>query len=102
LDLTLWIDQSLVLIAEDTMTAVFDYDPMVADIERLATECHYETQERLITRIVIHCAAYVAVESIEIVLRKSPMQNGSGSLGVRTCVDAQKLQQLRDANCARG
>jgi dihydroneopterin aldolase len=51
LDLTLWIDSKLVLIAEDVMKNVFDYDPLVIEINRLASDGHYETQERLMTRI---------------------------------------------------
>ena len=36
LDLTLWIDPKLVFILEDLMENVFDYDPLVIEIERLA------------------------------------------------------------------
>ena len=58
LDLTLWIDSSLLLIAEDNMSNVFDYDPLILEVTRLAKECHYETQERLITRIIEACTHY--------------------------------------------
>jgi len=44
LDLTLWIDPGLVLIAQDGMAHVFDYDPLVIEIERLAADGLYETQ----------------------------------------------------------
>ena len=57
LDLTLWIDSDLVLIPEDGMAHVFDYDPLVTEIERLAADGLYDTQERLMTRIVQACAA---------------------------------------------
>jgi dihydroneopterin aldolase len=43
LDLTLQISSISVLIAEDRMALVFDYDPLVAEISRLAHECRYET-----------------------------------------------------------
>jgi dihydroneopterin aldolase len=56
LDLTLWLSPALVLIAQDGMSHVFDYDPLVAEIDRLAGDGHYETQERIITRIVHACA----------------------------------------------
>ncbi len=59
LELTLWIDASLVLIEKDEMAHVFDYDPLVLEIDRLAGDCHYETQERLISRIAQACAAYL-------------------------------------------
>ena len=95
LDLTLWLSPALVLIEHDGMAHVFDYDPLVADIDRLAADGHYETQERLITRIVHACAAYPAIEALDIGLRKSPVRQGSGSLGVRLSVDAETLSALR-------
>jgi dihydroneopterin aldolase len=52
LDLTLTIAPDLVLIAQDSMAHVFDYDPLIHQINVLARACHYETQERLMTRIV--------------------------------------------------
>jgi dihydroneopterin aldolase len=95
LDLTLWLSPALVLIEQDGMAHVFDYDPLMADIDRLAADGHYETQERLITRIVHACAIYPAIEALEIGLRKSPVRQGSGSLGVRLSVDAKTLSALR-------
>jgi dihydroneopterin aldolase len=97
LDLTLWIDPKLVFISEDLMENVFDYDPLVIEIERLAGDGHYETQERLMTRIVQACAKYPEIESLEISLRKSPVSQGTGSLGVRLLVDQTTLDQLRTA-----
>ena len=98
LDLTLWIDASLVLIKEDGMAYVFDYDPLVLEIDRLAGDCHYETQERLISRIAQACAAYSEIVSMELGLRKSPVHNGSGSLGIKLHLDATALNQLRASN----
>jgi len=95
LDLTLWIDSSLVLIAEDQMSHVFDYDPLVVEIMQLAGDGHYETQERLMTRIVGACAHYSQIQALEISLRKSPVNNGSGSLGVRLSIDQMTLSKLR-------
>lgn len=95
LDLTLWLAPALVLIEHDGMAHVFDYDSLVADIDRLAADGHYETQERLITRIVHACAAYPAIEALDIGLRKSPVRQGSGSLGVRVSVDEKTLSALR-------
>ena len=96
LDLTLWIDPDLVLIGQDGMAHVFDYDPLVIEIERLAADGLYETQERLMTRIVQACAAYPAIEALEMALRKFPVRAGSGSLGVRLMVDGAQLQRMRD------
>ncbi len=98
LDLTLWIDPDLVLIAQDGMAHVFDYDPLVIEIERLAADGLYETQERLMTRIVQACAAYPVIEALEIALRKFPVRAGSGSLGVHLAVDGVQLQSMRDAS----
>ena len=95
LDLTLWIDSSLVLIAEDDMSHVFDYDPLVAEITRLAADGHYETQERLMSRIIEACAQYVQIQELEISLRKSPVNNDSGSLGVKLSLDQITLSKLR-------
>lgn len=96
LDLTLWISPALVLIPEDGMSHVFDYDPLVLEIERLAADGHYETQERLMTRIAEACARCVEVEAVEVALRKSPVRNGSGSLGVRVHVGQDRLRQMRE------
>ena len=95
LDLTLWIDSKLVFISEDVMEIVFDYDPLVIEIDRLAGDGHYETQERLITRIVHACAQYPEIESLQINLRKAPVHAGSGSLGVRLSVNKTTLDDLR-------
>lgn len=95
LDLTLWIDPDLVLIPEDGMAHVLDYDPLVIEIERLAADGLYATQERLMTRIVQACAAYPAIEALEMALRKFPVRAGSGSLGVRLNVGGAQLQRMR-------
>jgi dihydroneopterin aldolase len=95
LDLTLWLAPALVLIAQDGMAHVFDYDPLVVEIDRLAADGHYDTQERLVTRIVHACAACSEIEAVDIALRKSPVRQGSGSLGVRVSVDAHTLNSLR-------
>ena len=95
LDLTLWIDAQLVLVSQDLMENVFDYDPLVIEIDRLAADCHYETQERLITRIVEACAKYSEIKAMDISLRKSPVRAESGSLGVRLSVDSSTLNTFR-------
>lgn len=95
LDCTLWIDSKLVLISEDLMASVFDYDPLVNEIDQLARDGQYETQERLMTRIVEACAKYLEIESIEIGLKKLPVRSETGSLGVRLSVDSAMLNSLR-------
>jgi dihydroneopterin aldolase len=95
LDLTLGIAVHQCFIAHDGMDHVFGYDPLIVEIDRLAADGHYETQERLVTRIAIACAAYPAIQRIEICLRKRPVRRGGGSLGVRLILDAQATDALR-------
>ncbi len=95
LDLTLWIAPDLVLIDQDGMAHVFDYDPLVAEIEALAQDGLYATQERLMTRIAQACARHPAVQALDIALRKAPVRPTGGTLGVRLALDAQQLKALR-------
>ncbi|MCX7216451.1 MAG: dihydroneopterin aldolase [Burkholderiales bacterium] len=95
LDLTLGISVNQVVIAQDGMEHVFDYDPLVTEIDRLAEDVHYDTQERLITRIASACAAYPAIQFMEICLKKSPVRSGTGSLGVRLKLDEAAITALR-------
>ncbi len=95
LDLTLGISVDRVVISQDGMAHVFDYDPLITEIDRLAADGHYETQERLMTRIASACAAYPAIQWIEICLKKLPVRTGSGSLGVRLTLDETATEALR-------
>ncbi len=95
LDLTLWIDPALVLVAGDGMAHVFDYDPLVSEFDRLARDGHYSTQEWLMTRIARACAAQAPIHALDISLRKHPVRAGSGALGVSLHLDAQALAGLR-------
>lgn len=95
LDLTLWINSHLVLINQDSMDLVFDYDPLVAEIEKLAKAQLYETQEILISLIAKACATYPQIEAAEIALRKSPVLAGTGTLGIRIYLDLETLNSLR-------
>jgi len=97
LNLTLWISTQLILISEDLMTQVFDYDPLVLEIDRLAADGHYETQERLVTRIVEACARYSEIKSLEISLRKTPVLESSGLLGVKLHLDESSMSTIRTA-----
>ena len=95
LDLRLGISVHQVVISQDDMANVFDYDPLVMEIERLAASGHYETQERLITLIATACAAYPAIQRIEITLKKSPVRMGGGSLGIGLSLDEIATNVLR-------
>ena len=95
LDLKLTIDPKLVLIDTDGMDRVFDYDPLIAEINRLANDGHCHTQERLMTRIVAACAVYEAIEAVELCLSKRPVLRDSGKLGVRLFVETEGLAEVR-------
>ena len=98
LDLALLIDPKLVLIDEDEMDRVFDYDPLILEIQRKAEEMRYESQERFITRIVDECVRYREIKSIEVFLRKTPILGLSGELGVRLEVEEPDVINLRNGS----
>jgi len=94
LDMSLQISTDLVLIENDGMEFVFDYDPLITTIESLARERHYHTQEYLLTRIVEACAKYTEIEGVALNLRKTPVLN-DGALGVEISVDKEYLEMAR-------
>ena len=95
IDLTLEIEPSLVLIDKDQMDKVFDYDPLISKIQNLTGGRRYETQERFITLVVEECAKFREIESVQILLRKSPVSRSSGELGVRLQINEPDLKKLR-------
>ena len=95
LDLKLSIDPELMLIETDGMMHVFDYDPLMAEINRLARDRHYETQERLLTRIVNACADQPQVTAVEVYLRKTPVTSKGGTLGICLKIDSEHLAHIR-------
>jgi dihydroneopterin aldolase len=95
LNLTFSIDPSLVMIERDGMKHVFDYDPLVAEIDRLARDGPYDTQEWLISRIAGACAAYTEITCLVIGLHKHPVRDGSGALGVCLELNTNDLADLR-------
>jgi dihydroneopterin aldolase len=99
LDLTLAVDPKLVLITEDGMNHVFDYDPLLEQIHRISQDHHYETQEMLASHILRCCATFEQIDRVEIHLKKF-RPNGlastvSGSIGVRLIVSGNDLVNLR-------
>ena len=100
LDLDLTISPDLVQVASDDMANVFDYDPLIAQIAGIARSQKFETQEYLMTLIVEACAAYSQIDSIQISLRKRPVLDGTGSLGVRLTLEAKDLAELRSSATA--
>jgi len=100
LDMVLTIDPALVLIDQDKMDRVFDYDPLIRDIDALARDGHYHTQERLMTRIVHAAARYPEITEISVSLSKTPVLGESGHLGVTLDVDAEDFAKLRQQKAA--
>ncbi|NQX94689.1 MAG: dihydroneopterin aldolase [Erythrobacter sp.] len=99
LDMTLTIDPALVLVPRDKMSYVFDYDPLIMEIDRLARDGHYETQEWLMTRIAKACATYGVIEALQLKLYKRTVLlddhgRGSGTLGVTLSLDRAELDAL--------
>ncbi|MGC6390969.1 MAG: dihydroneopterin aldolase [Alphaproteobacteria bacterium] len=82
LDLTLSLSPRQLLIDEDSMAHVFDYDPLVTKIKELASQQHYMTQEYLLFRIVRCCFDEDDIKGVNAWLRKFPVDT-TGQLGVR-------------------
>ncbi|TVQ47144.1 MAG: dihydroneopterin aldolase [Gammaproteobacteria bacterium] len=97
LDLTLTLAPEWVQVLADDMALVFDYDPLIARIDQLARDQHYETQEYLMSRIVAACADYPQITGVDISLRKGPVLQGTGSLGVRLTLGEAELAALRSS-----
>ncbi len=98
LDLTLILAPALVYVSADEMAQVFDYDPLIADIICIADSQKYETQEFLMVQIAKACANYAEIDAVEILLRKTPVVAGSGSLGVRLTLHPDDMALMRDNN----
>ena len=95
LDLTLTIAPELVHVSADDMALIFDYDPLVSKIAQIARGQKFETQEYLVTLISYACASYEQIIAMEIYLRKRPVLDGTGSLGVRLVFEAEDMAALR-------
>jgi len=99
LDATLTIDPSLVQVDGDSMEHIYDYDPLIAAIEALASDGHYETQEWLLTCIAKACAGEGAIQGVWLKLYKRPVRKtgdgrASGTLGVTLQLDRAELDRL--------
>lgn len=97
LDMVLHLPAELVLVDRDAMEAVFDYDPLIAQIDRIARAQPYETQEYLLSRIVRACAGYPQITALQLTLRKTPVLGDSGALGVSLTLDPAAMDALRTA-----
>ena len=102
LDLILSIAPTKVLIPSDGMVHIFDYDPLIVDIRTLAKTGHRETQEWLISQIAHLCATFDNIQGADIFLRKFPIHEESGTLGVRLTLQQDDLVKLRNAPIQHG
>ncbi|MDE8348526.1 MAG: dihydroneopterin aldolase [Acidocella sp.] len=95
LDLTLIITPELVHIAADDMASVFDYDPLIAQIDVISRSQKFETQEYLVSLFIQACSNYHQIIALEISLRKQPVLAGTGSLGISLSLGADDLARMR-------
>ena len=93
LDLTLSVSPRKLLIAEDSMAHVFDYDPLVTQIKELASQQHYMTQECLLFRIVRSCFNEDDIMAVDAWLRKFPVDT-TGQLGVRINICREDFESM--------
>ena len=94
LDLELFIEKNLILIEEDKMANVFDYDPLIEDITQISLSGKFNTQEKLITLILNECLKYSQIKAVSLFLYKSPVRK-DGELGVNVRMNEQELEKLR-------
>jgi dihydroneopterin aldolase len=77
------------------LTLVFDYDPLITQINHIARNKKYETQEYLITLIAKACADYHQIVALNVALRKQPVFADTSSSGVRLSLGAEEMNALR-------
>ena len=94
LDMELSVEKNLILIEEDKMANVFDYDPLVEEITQISLSGKFNTQEKLITLILKACLKYHQVKAVSLFLYKTPVRT-DGELGITLNISEQELQKLR-------
>ena len=95
LDLVLTVNPRLVCTETDTMSDVFDYDPILDFVHKSVKDKRYETQECLISRLARHCAQFEEVTQIDITIRKESKSNATGKLGVRLVLSEEDVRKFR-------
>ena len=94
LDMELLVEKNLILIEEDEMAAVFDYDPLVEEIIQISLSGKFNTQEKLITLILKACLKYNQIKALSLFLYKAPVRE-DGELGITVRIDEQELEKMR-------
>ena len=94
LDMELLIEKNLILIEEDKMANVFDYDPLVDEITQISLIGKFNTQEKLITLILKACLKYHQIKAVSLFLYKTPVRE-DGELGIAVNISERELEKLR-------
>ena len=94
LDMELLVEKNLILIEEDEMANVFDYDPLVEEITQISLIGKFNTQEKLITLILKACLKYHQIKAVSLFLYKTPVRE-DGELGITVNISEQELEKLR-------
>ena len=94
LDMELLVEKNLILIEEDKMANVFDYDPLVEEITQISLIGKFNTQEKLITLILKACLKYKQIKAVSLFLYKTPVRE-DGELGIAVNISEQELEKLR-------
>ena len=94
LDMELLVEKNLILIEEDEMANVFDYDPLVEEITQISLSGKFNTQEKLITLILKACLKYHQIKAVSLFLYKTPVRE-DGELGIAVNISEQELEKLR-------
>ena len=94
LDMELLVEKNLILVEEDKMDNVFDYDPLVEEITQISLSGKFNTQEKLITLILKACLKYHQVKAVSLFLYKTPVRE-DGELGITVNISEQELEKLR-------
>ena len=95
LDLVLTVNPRLVCTETDTMSDVFDYDPILDFVHKSIKDKRYETQECLISQLARHCAQFEEVNQIDITIRKEIKGDATGKLGVRLVLNEEDVKKFR-------
>ena len=90
----LLVEKNLILIEEDEMAAVFDYDPLVEEIIQISLSGKFNTQEKLITLILKACLKYYQIKALSLFLYNAPVRE-DGELGITVRIDEQELEKMR-------
>ena len=94
LDMELLVEKNLILIEEDKMANVFDYDPLVDEITQISLIGKFNTQEKLITLILKACLKYHQIKALSLFLYKTPVRE-DGELGIAVNISERELEKLR-------